>query len=476
MFTIYRPELAGPAVELRDQHRSFLAGQWDRTRLAKHQLTSVRRTLDYVKENSSFYRAHLAAVDPSTITALDERALASIPFTTKDNLRAAQHGLLSRPLADAWIFYETTGTTGCSTPCPRDDIDSLANNTALTHYYATIFRQYGNDQAIGVAGPTELHAFSDTFGDVCRNLGLAVAKMWPHSPMVGFDRALEVMRSFPITGLFCTPGMALTLAKRAVAAGLDPRRDFRLDVLMTTGELASPSLIANLGELWGAHAYNALYASQEASVMGVAAADGRLYTAPLISYNEVVDPETGHWVRPDADGTREGELVVTHLYQGAKPLVRYRTGDLVRITDPRPGQSVPAPSIAALGRVRDRLVLNGHLITGYDLEHLLLRHLRGYLDYQIAIDHVDGTDRLSLTLQLPGRAGAATVAQGAARAVEQCRAELSTELEVGTGTLGNITTTGAMVSWKAARVIDLRAGDQDAEASAAAKIAARRTR
>ncbi|WP_329575570.1 phenylacetate--CoA ligase family protein [Kitasatospora sp. NBC_01250] len=476
MFTIYRPELAGPAVELRDQHRSFLAGQWDRTGLAEHQLTSVRRTLRYVKENSSFYRAHLAAVDPSTITALDERALAGIPFTTKDDLRAAQHGLLSRPLADAWIFYETTGTTGCSTPCPRDDIDSLANNTVLTHYYGTVFRQYGDDQVIGVAGPTELHAFSDTFGDVCRNLGLAVAKMWPHSPMVGFDRALEVMRSFPITGLFCTPGMALMLAKRAVAAGLDPRRDFRLDVLMTTGELASPSLIANLGEIWGAHAYNALYASQEASVMGAAATDGRLYTAPLISYNEVVDPETDRWVQPDADGTREGELVVTHLYQGAKPLVRYRTGDLVRITDPRPGQSVPAPSIAALGRVRDRLALNGHLITGYDLEHLLLRHLRGYLDYQITIDRVDGTDRLSLTLQLPGRAGAAAVAQGAARAVEQCRDELGTELEVGTGTLGSITTTGAMVSWKAARVIDLRAGGQDAEASAAAKIAAGRTR
>jgi len=140
MFTIYRPELVGPATEFRDQHRSFLAGEWDEARLAEHQTALLRRTLGYVKDNSPFYRAHLASVDPAAITALDERTLATIPFTTKDDLRAAQHDLLSRPLADAWIFYETTGTTGRSTPCPRDDIDSLANNTVLTQYYETVFR------------------------------------------------------------------------------------------------------------------------------------------------------------------------------------------------------------------------------------------------------------------------------------------------------------------------------------------------
>ncbi|MFI8104316.1 phenylacetate--CoA ligase family protein [Streptomyces sp. NPDC086023] len=479
MFTVYRPELAEITAVLRDQHRSFLAGEWDAERLVAHQSGLVRQTLRYVRQNSPFYARHLAGVDPASVERLDEATLSAIPFTTKDDLRAAQHEMLSRPLSDAWIFYETTGTTGRSTPCPRDDIDSIHNNSVLTHYYGTVFREFGEGQVIGSSGPTELHAFSDTFGDVCRNLGLTVAKMWPHSPMVGFERALQVMRDFPITGLFCTPGMAMTLAKHAIRAGLDPRRDFRLQVLMTTGELASPNLLANLGELWGATAHNALYASQEASVKGAVAADGRLYTAPLIAYSEVVDPETGAWAVPDADGVREGELVVTHLYQGAKPLVRYRTGDLVRLRDPRPGQTVPAASLEPLGRVRDRIPLGGHSVTGYDLENLLLRHVRGWLDYQVVIDREAGADRLSLRLEHP--AGRAADAAAVAATVADVRAELGLELDVDEDAFGSVTSTGAMVSWKAARVIDLRTAThatddaQALESLAAAGIAARRS-
>ncbi|MFD0394387.1 phenylacetate--CoA ligase family protein [Streptomyces nogalater] len=282
-------------------------------------------------------------MDPRSITSLAPEQLASVPFTTKDHLRQEFADVLSLPMHKAWIFYETTGTTGRSTPCPRDNTDSLHNNTALTVYYDTIFRQYGDEQIIGVSGPTELHAFGDTFGEVCRNLGHAVAKMWPHSPMVGFDRALETLRVLPATGLFSTPGMALTLAKKAHDAGLDPRRDFRLDVIMCTGELASPSLLENIGEVWGARVYNALYASQEASVMGASGADGGLYTAPLLNLYEVIDPDTGQAVAPGADGVRSGELVVTSLYQGSKPLVRYRTGDLVRLSPPAAAVRCPLP-------------------------------------------------------------------------------------------------------------------------------------
>lgn len=470
MFTIFNEDLVPVARQLRDQHRAFAAGELPPGGLAGHQLDGLRATLAYVKQNSPFYREHLAGIDPSAIASTDGREWSAVPFTTKDDLRAAQYGILSRPLSKAWIFYETTGTTGRSTPCPRDNVDSLANNTALTVYYDTIFRQYGDDQVIGVSGPTELHAFGDTFGDVCRNLGLAVAKMWPHSPMVGFDRALVVLRELGITGLFCTPGMALSLAKRAVAAGLDPRRDFRLRVLMLTGELASPHLLENIGELWGARAYNALYASQEASVLGAAGADGGLYTAPLINLYEVIDPATGTPVAED-DGVRAGELVVTALYQGGKPLVRYRTGDLVRLTRGGAGATLPADQLEVLGRTRDELAIGGRSISGYDLENLLLGHVRGYLDYQVLIDSVDGADRLTLQLEAvperPPRIDEAITAH--------VREVLGVELSIGDGQLGSITGTGAMVSWKAARVVDNRS-DVDAEKAAATALASGRSR
>ncbi|MFD1546311.1 phenylacetate--CoA ligase family protein [Nonomuraea guangzhouensis] len=463
MFTVYHPELADLARSLSEQHRDLLAGRWDADRLAEHQAERLRATLAYAGRRSPFYRARLDGL-------AEGDDFASVPFTTKQDLRDAGMDMLSRPMHEAWIFYETTGTTGISTPCPRDNVDTLHNNSVLTAYYGTVFDQYGDRQVIGVSGPSELHATGDTFGDVCRNLGLAVAKMWPHSPMIGFDRALEVMRLLPITGLFCTPGMALSLAKKAVEAGLDPRADFSLDVFMLTGELASPSLLANIGELWGARAYNALYASQEASVLAAAGADGALYTAPLINYYEVIDPETTLPAQPGPDGVRQGELVITNLYQGAKPLIRYRTGDMVRMSPAAPGASVPASRVEVLGRVGDQLEINGRRITGYDLEDLLLRHIRGYLDYQIVLadEHIG--------LLLHGEVGPDD--PGLLLAGEECRDRLGAELVVSFGDPGAITSTGAMVSWKAARVVDRRSGRLGArderEAQAAHALAARR--
>lgn len=471
MFTQYDPESAAMTNELRGLFDEFGRGTWDADALESFQTGRLRKVLAHVRAGSPFYRERLAGMPEEAVSELRVGDLRSLPFTTKEDLRKAQFDILSRPVHDAWVFYETTGTTGIPTPCPRTNADTICNNTALIAYYRDVLAGHGDRQVIGVSGPSELHATGDTFGDVCRALGHTVAKMWPHSPVIGFDRALEVMRLLPVTGLFCTPGMAMRLAQKAIEAGLDPRHDFSLGVLMLTGELMSPSLLDNIGGLWGAEARNALYASQEASVLAAATRDGSLRTAPLINHYEVIDPETTEPAEPGPDGVRYGELVVTNLYTGAKPLIRYRTGDLVRMTDPGTDAAVPAPALEAVGRVRDRLLLNGHLVTGFDLENLLLRRFRGYLDYQITVTDDDaGRDRLTLTLNADPDGQRDHVERAAA----DCREELETPLSVGFGTPGPITSTGAMVSWKAARVVDLRSG-ASAETRSAQRIAATRS-
>lgn len=470
MFTQYDPESAALTEELRDKFDAFIAGKWSAVQLAAHQTDKLREVVAYARANSPFYRERLAGLSDEAIAGLRIKDLPSLPFTTKDDLRSAQFDILSRPVSDAWVFYETTGTTGAATPCPRSNVDSIHNNTVLTAYYRDVLAKYGDNQVIGISGPSELHSTGDTFGDVCRNLGHAVAKMWPHSPVVGFDRALEVMRLLPVTGMFCTPGMAMRLAQKAMEAGLKPRLDFKLEVLLLTGELMSPSLLENISLLWDADVHNVLYASQEASILAAATSDGTLRTAPLINYYEVVDPDTLDPVRPDRTGVRYGELVITNLYAGAKPLIRYRTGDMVRMFEPTTGAAVPAPALEAVGRVKDRLYLNGQQVNGYDLENILLSEFHAFRDYQITIDHDErGRDRLSLLL----RADPACDRPSIGRAVQRCHDELNTHLTVKFGIPGEITSTGAMVSWKAARVVDLR-DEHGVENEAAERIAAAR--
>lgn len=470
MFTIFDDRLDALARRTLDDHRRFDAGGWRQDELAAHQLEALRDTLRYVTERSPFYRDLLRGLDASALTGLTFDTFAELPFTTKDDLRGQLMDILSKPVHEGWIFYETTGTTGRSTPCPRDNVDSIVNNTALTVCYDHVFRAHGENHVIGVMGPNELHSTGDTFGDICRNLGVAHAKMWPHSPVVGFKRALEVIRQISVTGVFCTPNVAMSMAKEAVRASLEPK-ELGIRFFMFTGELATPGLLRNIGDVWGATAYNCLYASQEASILGAVHGDGRLRTVPLNVHYEVIDPETGRAVA-GRDGYRQGELVVTHLYQGSKPLVRYRTGDLVRLYAPDTAEGgYPSEVLLPLGRVRDLIDLNGRKVTAYELESLILSRLAGAMDYQLVIDRTDGTD--VLTVEVETRGGAPLAAGTVDELASAARDSWGCPLTVAYTTLGGVTTTGAMVSWKAARVHDRRQAP-DAERQVALAMAGQR--
>jgi phenylacetate-CoA ligase len=445
MYTLFRPELAELAEEILCRHRAYQAGDMTPSELDAYRLDRFIATAEYTKERCALYQKRLAGVDVRGIKALTPEELSAIPFTTKGDLRDHGFDMTSLPLHEAWVYYETTGTTGASTPSPRADVDSLNTNIAMTVQYEAVLRKFGARQVMGVCGPSELHAHGDTFTEVCRNLGFATVKMWPHSPLIGFERALRVMRELPVTALFCTPGMAIALAKAAVRSGADPRRDFRMDVLMLTGEVAPPSVLEHIAELWDAEAQFALYGSQESSVLALGSAKGGLRLTPLLNHYEVVDPQSLEPAAADEGGVVCGEMVATHLYQGAKPLVRYRTGDLVRLH--------PDGRVEVLGRVVDRLRLGGNVTSGYDLENLLLTGVSGYLDHRILIERRDGCDVVTLVLtpEVEGIRPARLEERIAA-----CRAAFDIEVEVRVEDVDAVIDAAQPASWKTSRLHDRR--------------------
>lgn len=474
MFGLLNPEMEIFAKQTLSRHLAFERSEWSDASLAMHQLTQLRNTVSYVVNGSSFYQRHLGpALADQPVHELDFDSIQRLPFTRKDDLR--DHGLdvLSRPVSSAWIFYETTGTTGRATPCPRDNVDSTLSNTALTVNYADVLGRHPRRQIIGVMGPTELHSTGDAFGEVFRNLGQCVVKMWPHSPVVGFQRALEVMEGIGVTVLVCTPGMAMSLARAAIERGRRPDTEFDLDFIMVVGELVTPALLANIGSIWSTTVYNCMYASQEASIMAAVRGDGNLHTIPLNYFYEIVDPQTGERVDPDKSGERVGELVVTHLYQGCKPLVRYRTGDLVRLKPAAAGEAYPSEIMTPVGRTRDVTRIGSGLYPAYDLEQAILSDVTGCYGYQIVIDNADGADTVHVVLEFIDERAAVDFDAAAYRRRLAKLLDLEPSVEV--GSLGTIASTGAMVSWKASRIHDKRVAD-DPERLAALAIADQRDR
>ena len=474
MFTLYSPELHQVATDVLRINRTYFGRGWSSAQLSEHQLRGLHESVRFVKESSPFYRRHLEGISDAFLSDPTFASFETLPFTTKADLRREMKDMLSRPLEDCCFFYETTGTTGPATPCPRDYVDTIYNNMAVTSCLETILKTGDRKHFVGICGPTELHSFGDTLGDVCRNMGLAMAKFWAYSPVIGIRKSIETLRDLGVTVLMCTPGMALTMAKVAQQLGYDLHRDLKLEILMLTGELGSPAMMENLGSLWGAKAYNFLYGAQEALVLATVTCSGRMHTFPMNFHYEVIDPETDEPVIA-RDGRKEGELVITTLFPGSKPLVRYRTGDFVRLTEAGSQDVLPSPVVEVLGRTRDALVLNGHAIQGYDLEQLLLRNVRGLVGYQLVITN-DGSDRVTVQLEMLDGEPAPELTSDIQTAF---RDRLGIMPTVTFGELGTIGSTGSLVSWKAARIVDKRACAQndpaaDVERRAAEQIAAAR--
>lgn len=447
-------------------HERYTSGRLDEEEWRAWARGQLREVVALAQDGSPFYAKRLAGVRAETLDLADVRTL---PFTTKDDLRTAMADVLSRDLDEACFYYETTGTTGPATPCPRDAREVIASNAHVTEGWRNIFADVFGDRAprVGVMGPTEVHSLGDTLGDVARNLGCAVAKIWPYSPVIGFPKALQLMRDLALDVVFCTPNVALSLAAAARAEGLDPRRDFAVKVFLVTGEMCTPDLARQIDQAWGARTYNALYGSQETLVVASACARGRLHLAQPNYLAELVDPDTG---APLGDrGT--GELVVTMLVDGIKPLIRYRTGDLVHLADNDCGCGIHGPVIRVVGRTRDRIVLGGHSFQAWQIEQAVLRRIDHSLGYQVVIDRDGhGEDIVTVRLDLPGGAEPGLEAAHAARVADalgvRCRVELPEALDP-------VTTTGAFVSWKAARIHDRRTA-VDHETAAARRLAGAR--
>lgn len=449
-------------------HDRYTAGELDEDAWRAWAEERLRTVVALAQKGSPFYGRRLAGVDADGLTLEN---LTRLPFTTKDDLRTAMHDILSRDLDEACFYYETTGTTGPATPCPRGPREVIASNAHVTESWRNIFADVfgGRSPRVGVMGPTEVHSLGDTLGDVARNVGSAVAKIWPYSPVIGFPKALQLMRDLALDVVFCTPNVALSLAKAAHAEGLDPRRDFAVKVFLVTGEMCTPDLARQIDQAWDARTYNALYGAQETLVVASACAHGRLHLARPNYIAELVDPDTGASLGSEGSG----ELVVTMLVDGVKPLIRYRTGDLVELSANDCGCGIRGPVVRVVGRTRDRIVLGGRSFQAWQVEQAVLRGIDHSFGYQVVIDRDSaGEDLLVVRLDLPGgparESGGGHAERVATTLGVRCRVEFLDELDP-------VTTTGAFVSWKAARIQDRRTG-VDHETAAARRLAGSRAR
>ncbi len=420
----------------------------------------LRTVVAHVRSRSPFYRRHLAKVDPDAISL---QTLPDLPTTAKADLRAAMSDVLSAPMSEAAVYYETTGTTGPSTPSPRSPLEVRTSNAPVAASLRRVLADRFGDRSpvLALMGPAELYAFCDTFGDVAAQLGVAHVKLWPESPRVGFRKALRLLCELQVEVVVCAPALCLNLARAALHHGLDPRRDLSVRQFLVLGEICTPEFRENVRSLWGADVVPVLYGSQEALAIATGCPQGALHLSQPNYVAEVLDSD-GRSLGQHGNG----ELCLTMLAPGIKPLIRYRTGDSVHLRPSDCPCSGPGDLVDILGRVDDGIALGEARLQPAELESLVLRGVRGCLGYQVVVRDEDGGTALTVRLHLlPEVSGPPDQVQSDVRERLEEACGVPVEVVVDAD-LDPITNTGAFVSWKAARIRDDRFPDDPLVATA----------
>jgi phenylacetate-CoA ligase len=365
-----------------------------REKLEALQLRRLKKQVRYAHDKLPLYKKRFkeAGVHPDDIGSLED--FQAFPFTIKNDLRDHYpYGILARPLKDIVRIHASSGTTGTPTVVTytRGDLDTWTNLMARNYTAAgvgtgdIVQNAYGYGLFTGGLG---FHYGAERVG----------AKVLP-TAAGNTKRQLRLMKDMGSTVLTCTPSYAVYLTEAAVQEGYDPRRDFKLKVGMFGAEPWSEEARHHIEGSFGLKAYDC-YGLSEIYGPGVGGEchrqDGlHIWEDEILI--EIVDPDTGKWVRPG----ELGEIVFTMLRREAMPLIRYRTRDLGWISEEECACGRTSVRLMEIrGRSDDMLIIGGVNVFPSQIEAVLMSIPELGDQFQILVDRSKALARLTVQVEV----------------------------------------------------------------------------
>ena len=368
-----------------------------RRELTRLQERRLRAQVAHAATASPFYRRKLRAAGVKAARIRTLADLATLPFTTKDELKENQAAkppwgdVLAVPFSEVLRVHMTSATTGR----PLAFLDTADDWRGFYHSYARSLYAYGVRQADMVMAAFSYGPWIGYWSGfyAAQDLGCLVF------PVGGLttDQRLDALLAYPITVLGCTPSYALFLAETAAKKGIDLAKQTKIRITWHTGEPGAsiPATKAKIEAAFGAQAYD-LPGLTEIAAWGFEcdARAGLTHVHEDYCYPEVLDERD----RPVGPGGR-GELVFTSLYRKAMPLLRYRTRDVVQLADRACpcGRTLVAFDGGVLARLDDMKKIRGIIVYPRRIEELVRPH-GGVDEFQIVFRRHEGLDDILIRI------------------------------------------------------------------------------
>lgn len=380
--------------------------KFSRAHIEEYQLLKLKKTLDYVCKNSSFYQGLLnkAKIKPSDIQSLED--LANIPFTEQSDLADSPYKFLCISLGAVGRIY--TLNTGGTTGAPKRVFFSEEDMDEITDYMGAAMKTVATLGGAGNNGYTVAILLPN--GERASQASLLARGIEKHGGIpTKIDITLDNQHQFGIIKEL-RPDIVFGSVFRLWRLTQDIRQSHDLTkigvkILFLTSEYLSEVMRQELRNAWASDVY-CHYGMTEMGFGGSIECDvhdGFHFNEADFLF-EVVNQVTGQTLELG----EEGELVLTTLSREGMPLIRYRTGDLSRLIAEH--CTCGARVLHRTGRVTKRTASIVRLGTGDEIYPSIFSDVvfavPEVIDYQTVLSNDGRKDNLvfqvEITIKNPG--------------------------------------------------------------------------
>ncbi|GAA4647313.1 phenylacetate--CoA ligase [Pontixanthobacter gangjinensis] len=315
----------------------------------------IRKQLDYIAENSPYYRRLFRDLNISAGEIRSFEDLQRIPLTTKEDLQKYNQEFFAVHEHDIIDYVTTSGTLGSPVNFALNnaDLDRLAENEFRSFQLAGV-KSSDKVQITTTLDRRFMAGLAYFLG--LRKLGAGIIRTGSGLPQLQW----ESIERFNPDYLVAVPSFLLKMISYAQENNIDFRNSSVKAAICIGEPLRDQDFNLNaLGEkinqLWDIELFST-YASTEMSTAFTECHEhiGNHVPSDLI-YTEVLD-ENGRQVAPG----EIGELVVTPLGTRTMPLLRFATGDMLSYNDDICACGLDSRRLGpVIGRKKQKIKLKG---------------------------------------------------------------------------------------------------------------------